>query len=197
MLITNNSNHSHQIVNLPHLLLFQIINNLEDTLDRICFSLSYGLLQSQLIGDFKNFHLRSYANQLENSKQLKENCTLFIGNKNEININLEYDYISTYDEVIQSKYIIPKNITKVVFSEKYNRSVDALKSKLAESNVTSLKFGADYNQPFAPGCLPDNIKEIVLFSEFNDLKYTSNITPHHSQYVIAVAASPKVSAKHP
>ncbi|EFA77156.1 hypothetical protein PPL_12364 [Heterostelium album PN500] len=182
--INNNTNNNNVFVNLSHLLLSAIVNELEVNLDRICFSLvckrwfqqrdKYLLFNADKMifkslsidnNDFENFHLNSYCNQLEHSKLVKSNCDLYIYNSND---RISYcpkifDYNHNLLEDNLDKLNISYSVNKLILSGSIEKNqLESLKDRIDESNIHYIDFGHEFNHSLNANFLSHKIQSIRL-----------------------------------
>ncbi|EFA81424.1 CIGB-like protein [Heterostelium album PN500] len=163
--MTNNNNSTHKLVNLPHILLSNIVNNLNDNIDKICFSLvckrwfddrnRYLLFDTNnlyyIYKDSSRITLNSYRSLILESLDKKKQRTMFITpNKNYLYL---YDHLIDLDS-IESKDEIDQNIVKVIQTTKMQNRDD-------KSNVTCIEL-SDFNV-IEVGVLPDTLESLEIF----------------------------------
>ncbi|EFA75414.1 substrate adhesion molecule [Heterostelium album PN500] len=187
--IKNNDNQVNQqknndiFVNLPFLLLSKIIRELNDDLDRVCFSLvckrwfdqrdkylwfnCRDLPQNNdLIDEKKNkeFTMNSYREQYKRSLDLKSDCTLnirFYTNDPSIIIVYGVHTSNLYnDSILQGNADIPPSFSRIKFANSIELG-DRLIAKLAKSNLSSIHFCSNVLYTDSKIRLPSNIKEII------------------------------------
>ncbi|EFA80758.1 hypothetical protein PPL_06344 [Heterostelium album PN500] len=178
-----NNNSTNKFVNLPHTLLTRIINELDENIDRICFSLvckrwfdernRYLSFKTDIKYDKSRWYLRSYQSIIENSNNSKKIFTLLIGEKLESNALLDlidpndFDFHSECGTELLSHVDIPSGVTSVtlnVFDTISEEESSHLFRLLREqSNVTELNglHTVAYQ-------LPSSLKSISFDPQFNE-----------------------------
>ncbi|EFA75746.1 hypothetical protein PPL_10800 [Heterostelium album PN500] len=186
----NNNNSTHKLVNLPHILLSNIVDNLKDNIDKICFSLVckrwFDNRNRYLLFNTKNFYcnykdrskitMNSYRSLIFESLNQKKQRTMFV--TKDKNYIYHYDYTIDYDS-IESIDEIDQNIVKVIESREMilREDSDKLYTRLYEligkSNVTglrkcmTLKYG-----------IPMNITSLAFSYYFNEALFKGCFPPN-------------------
>ncbi|EFA85603.1 hypothetical protein PPL_01386 [Heterostelium album PN500] len=152
----NINNSTHKLVNLPHILLSNIVNNLKDNIDKICFSLvckrwfddrnRYLWFDTDSLycvyKDSSRITLNSYRSLILESLDKKKQRTMYV--TPDTNYTFLVDHVIDYDS-IESTDEIDQNIVEVTeTSDMQNREdSDQLFTKLydliSKSNVTSIE----------------------------------------------------------
>ncbi|EFA81423.1 hypothetical protein PPL_05410 [Heterostelium album PN500] len=150
----NNNNSTHKLVNLSHILLSTIVNNLKDNIDKICFSLvckrwfddrnRYLLFDTDSLycvyKDSSRITLNSYRSLILESLDKKKQRTVYVTNDTSyilVDHVIDYDSIESMDEIDQ-------NIVEVTETSDMQKREDSdqLSTKLydliSKSNVTSI-----------------------------------------------------------
>ncbi|EFA75756.1 hypothetical protein PPL_10811 [Heterostelium album PN500] len=190
----NNSNNStHKLVNLPHILLSNIVDNLTDNIDKICFSLVckrwFDNRNRYLLFDTSTLYcidkhssritLNSFRSLIFESLSKKKQCTMFVDP--EANYFKRYDHLMDYDS-IESIDEIDQNIVEVIIRSREIKDSDKLMARLydliSKSNITSIKDC--HTLKYVPanitslvigvGVLPDTLESFEMFNIYQILE---------------------------
>ncbi|EFA76285.1 hypothetical protein PPL_10047 [Heterostelium album PN500] len=184
-----NDNDANLFVNLSHLLLTKITDRLRDNIDRICLSLvckrlynernKYLTFNTRFINSIhkdntKEIYLNSYKSILINSFNQKTNCTLLYDkqmNIDKIDSNvIQVDYDSDFSGKLEVNQSISEKLYQLIANSNVVKLVacQTLRYQLP-SNLISLEFDPQFNEPLEPGFLPPNLRKLRFGFKFNQI----------------------------
>ncbi|EFA75763.1 hypothetical protein PPL_10818 [Heterostelium album PN500] len=174
----NNNNSTHKLVNLPHILLSNIVYNLTDNIDQICFSLvckrwfedrnRYLLFDTNTLycidKHSSKITLNSYRSIISESLSKKKQCSMIVipymyGNVGNYDHLLDPDSIESIDEIDQSINSLPSSVKTLDI-----HNMNGFKRPGTIPNTVNHLTIRDHRSDFviAEGVLPDSIQNIKL-----------------------------------
>ncbi|EFA75765.1 hypothetical protein PPL_10820 [Heterostelium album PN500] len=186
----NNNNSTHKLVNLPHILLSNIVDNLTDNIDKICFSLvckrwfenrnRYLLFDTNTLYCIDKHNsrikLNSYRSIISESLSKKKQRNMYVTqDKNDIghyDYIIDYDSIVTIDEIDQSIVTVIQSMEMLLRIEQ-EKLFTKLYQLISKSNVTciedcqTLKYG-----------IPMNITSLTFSFDFNEPLFKGCFPPN-------------------
>ncbi|EFA75753.1 hypothetical protein PPL_10808 [Heterostelium album PN500] len=193
----NNSNNStHKLVNLPHILLSNIVYNLTDNIDKIFFSLvckrwfedrnRYILFDTNTLycidKHSSRITLNSYRSLIFESLNKKKQCTMFIDPKTyyfeRYDHLMDYDSIESIDEIDQDIVEVTIRSSEIQYREDSDKLMARLYDLISKSNITSIKDC--HTLKYVPanitsleigvGVLPDTLESFEMFNIYQILE---------------------------
>ncbi|EFA75341.1 hypothetical protein PPL_11417 [Heterostelium album PN500] len=181
-----NIDNNELFIKLPFLLLNKIIRELDEDIDRICFTLVckrwfeyrdkylwFNCLHlKQEIGHFdieKNqyFSLNSFKDQFQRSFDVQSDCSLLV-KETIVNIPFESGWLRPVSIIDFEKYELKSSHTKLIVVGSTATDFTLVNKdnieRLSKSNVNSIHFCRTFDiQDYEP--LPSNITEIISYSD--------------------------------
>ncbi|EFA80314.1 hypothetical protein PPL_07145 [Heterostelium album PN500] len=173
------SNNSNKFVNLSHVLLQEILNHLEDNIDRVIMTFvckkwfaerEYYLTfntKSVPVTSIETFKhkqiLSSHLKQMEYSLNRKKKCTAMIvkdADEGSIYSWLNIDYFVLVGQPI------PDNVYLVQFGDGVNVPLESLNIH-ENANITWMRLPPSFNYPLSAKALPKNLKSLFCGKSFN------------------------------
>ncbi|EFA77941.1 hypothetical protein PPL_08586 [Heterostelium album PN500] len=181
----SNNNNLNIFLNFPHVLLSNIVNNLSDNIDKICFTLvckrwfndrdKYLKFNNvRLYSSMKpHIFLNSYRSLLFDAIEQKRKFTLSLGEDSE---DKPYDFIITNIDNINTidkskNYKITINQDDMSFLATTFNVVKLLKCRTLKfplpMSLTSIEFTGRFDEPLFQGCFPPTIRSLEFGDRFN------------------------------
>ncbi|EFA75751.1 hypothetical protein PPL_10806 [Heterostelium album PN500] len=187
----NNSNNStHKLVNLPHILLSNIVYNLTDNIDKIFFSLvckrwfedrnRYLLFDTNTLYRIEKYNsrikLNSYRSIIFESLNKKKQCNMLVNPKTyyfeRYDQIMDYDSIESIDEIDQDIVEVTIRSSEFEYREDSDKLLDRLYDLISKSNITSIKDCQTLKY------VPANITSLVFDSTFNEALFKGCFPPN-------------------